>query len=169
VAEPDAPAPYAVVDIDGVVADVRHRLHHIERSPKDWDAFFAAAVDDPLLPEGKAVVDELVASGHELVWLTGRPERCRRDTVAWLERVGLPAARLHMRRDGDRRPARQTKLGVLRMLAARRPVAVMVDDDDLVARTVRAAGFVVLHADWMATQPSLFGTLEQAQETDGRT
>ncbi len=166
--EQPAPMPYGVVDIDGVVADVRHRLHHIERSPKDWDRFFAAAVDDPLLPEGKAVVDQLVATGHELVWLTGRPERCRRDTVTWLTKVGLPVAGLHMRRDGDRRPARQTKLAVLQSLARSRPVAVMVDDDALVVRTLRMAGFEVLHADWMTTddaQPTLF----DAQESEGRT
>ena len=36
----------AVVDIDGVVADVRHRLHHVADRPKDWRSFFAAAADD---------------------------------------------------------------------------------------------------------------------------
>ena len=33
----------AVLDIDGVLADVSHRLGHVQRRPKDWDAFFAAA------------------------------------------------------------------------------------------------------------------------------
>jgi phosphoglycolate phosphatase-like HAD superfamily hydrolase len=159
------PPPYAVVDIDGVVADVRHRLTHVERRPKDWDAFFGAAPLDPVLPEGRAVVEQLVASGHELVWLTGRPERCRRDTVDWLDRNDLPAARLYMRRESDHRPARMTKLAVLRLLAARRTIAVMVDDDVAVVRTLRAAGFPVMHAEWMSEQPSLF----EAQETDGRT
>ena len=157
--------PYAVVDLDGVVADVRHRLTFVERRPKDWDQFFGAAPLDPVLPEGRAVVEQLVASGHELVWLTGRPERCRRDTVDWLARNDLPSAQLFMRRANDHRPARMTKLAVLRQLAARRTVAVMVDDDVAVVRTLRTAGFTVLHAEWMSEQPSLF----EAQETDGRT
>ena len=156
---------YATVDLDGVVADVRHRLHHIEQRPKDWDAFFAAAVDDPVLPEGRAVVEELVSRGHEIVWLTGRPERCRRDTLQWLRRNGLPAGRLSMRRDGDRRPARFTKLAILRELARDRPVAVAVDDDDEVVRVLREAGFAVLHATWMTDN----ATLHDAQETHGRT
>ena len=42
--------PIAVLDIDGVLADVRHRLHHLERQPTSWSGFFAAAVSDPLLP-----------------------------------------------------------------------------------------------------------------------
>ncbi len=49
----------AVVDLDGVLADVRHRLHHLDRRPKDWDSFFAAAPSDPPLAEGFAVVREL--------------------------------------------------------------------------------------------------------------
>ena len=48
------PRPLAVVDIDGVVADVRHRLHFIEGRPRQWDRFFAAAGDDPPQPEGVA-------------------------------------------------------------------------------------------------------------------
>ncbi len=162
---PPAEAAIAAVDIDGVVADVRHRLHHVERRPKDWDAFFAAAPEDALLPEGRAVVDRLVAEGLDLVWLTGRPERCRRDTVRWLRDQGLPAGPLHMRGDSDRRPSRLMKLGVLTRLAEGRTVAVVVDDDDAVVRTLRGAGFTVLHAEWMHAQPSLF----EAQETDGRT
>jgi hypothetical protein len=60
----------AVFDIDGVVADVRHRLHHLDR-PKSWPAFFAAADQDTVLPEGARLVADL-AREHEIVWLTGR-------------------------------------------------------------------------------------------------
>ena len=70
-----------------------------------------------------------------------------------------------MRRDGDRRPARVVKVGVLRRLAGEAPVAMVVDDDPQVVRAVRAAGFPVLQADWMTEQPSLF----EAQEVDGAT
>ena len=158
--------PVAVVDLDGVLADVRHRLHHVERRPKDWDAFFAAAADDGVLAEGRAVVDRLLAEGHELVYVTGRTEDLRADTVAWLQRHELPVVRLLMRRRDDRRPARLTKLGILRRLTAEgRQVAVVVDDDAAVVRALRAAGYRVLHAEWMSAQPSLF----EAQEQDGRT
>ena len=57
------PRPLAVVDIDGVVADVRHRLHFIEGTPRQWDRFFAAADEDPPLPEGVALVTKLAADG----------------------------------------------------------------------------------------------------------
>ncbi len=156
--------PWAVLDLDGVVADTRHRVHFLDRSPKAWEAFFAAAPADPLLPEGAAVAHRLAAE-HTLVYLTGRPARWRSDTEAWITAVGLPAGRVHMRRDGDRRPARLVKVGVLRRLAGEAPVAMVVDDDPQVVRAVRAAGFPVLQADWMTEQPSLF----EAQEVDGAT
>jgi hypothetical protein len=156
--------PLAVIDIDGVLADVRHRLHHLQQRPKDWDAFFSAADRDPALPEGLAVVAELEAD-HDVVYLTGRPERLRAVTTAWLDQHGLPHGELHMRKHSDRRPARVTKPRLLEQLARRRSVAVVVDDDAAVCDAYEAAGFTVLRAGWMAEEPTLF----DAQEDAGRT
>ena len=157
--------PVAIIDLDGVLADVRQRLHHIEGARKDWTAFFAGIPDDPVLPEGRAVVDRLAAD-HELVYLTGRPERTRPETEAWLQRHGLPRGRLIMRREGDRRPARVTKPGLLRRYADNgRTIAVVVDDDPQVCDALERLGWPVLRADWM-TRPE---SLEQAQEDAGRT
>jgi hypothetical protein len=166
-AVPDPPPPYAAVDLDGTVADVRHRLHHLRGRRKDWDAFFAAAPDDPLLPEGAAVVARL-QEDHEVVWVTGRPERCRPDTLSWLAEHGLPQGRLVMRRGGDRRPARVTKVELLRRLATERQVDVLIDDDEAVVAAAQAAGFPVLRADWMDTEEDQQLVLGQAQEVEGR-
>lgn len=113
--------PTAVIDIDGVVADVRHRLRFVESRPKDWEAFFAAATDDPALAEGVTRVIELAVE-HDVVFVTGRPERCRRQTETWLTNAGIGGWPVIMRRDGDRRPA-----------------AVVVDDPDVCA-ALAAAG-----------------------------
>jgi phosphoglycolate phosphatase-like HAD superfamily hydrolase len=153
----------AVFDIDGVVADVRHRLHHITGRRRAWEAFFAAADRDPLLPEGAALVADL-ARRHEIVWLTGRPEWLRRVTTDWLSGHGLPAAELHLRPPGDYRPAPRYKLEVLRRLAPR-GVAAFVDDDELVVRTAVDAGFPAVLADWVPRGRAL----ERAQDREGRT
>lgn len=177
-----APRPtVAVFDIDGVLADVRHRLHHVAARPKDWEAFFGAAPLDPPLPEGLSAVATAARAGHAVAYLTGRPERCRDATVRWLAQQGLPDGALHMRGDTDRRPARLTKVATLRRLARTAEVVAFVDDDAAVVQAVRAAGFPVLHADWMGTAtsgadgapdagaPSAQQVLFEAQETDGRT
>lgn len=155
--------PIAVLDIDGVLADVRHRLRHLETRPASWSRFFAAAPGDPLLAEGAAVA-HLLDEDHEIVYLTGRPERCRRDTERWLSVHGLPAGVLLMRRDDDRRPASQTKLGHLRTLARRGSIAVLVDDDPAVVAAATAVGLPTLLADWVPRA----GAVEQAQDVDGR-
>ena len=155
----------AVFDIDGVLADVRHRLHFLDSRPRDWDGFFAAVGSDGVLHQGIDAARQAHAEGLEIVYLTGRPERCRQDTVRWLADQGLPEAELIMRPDTDRRPARAFKVGALRRLSARADVAYLVDDDPDVADAVTAAGIAVRLAEWMPrTSP-----LAQAQETLGRT
>jgi hypothetical protein len=158
------PRPLAVVDIDGVVADVRHRLHYIEGRPRHWDRFFSAATDDPPLPEGVALVKELSAD-HDVLWLTGRPERTRRATKAWLAAQRLPTDPLIMRPNRDFRPARVTKRDELRRLRADREIAIVVDDDPQVLELLAAEGFPTRLADWQP-RPA---PLHDAQESDGRT
>ncbi|MDX6323983.1 MAG: hypothetical protein QOK15_337 [Nocardioidaceae bacterium] len=160
----DAPRAIAVVDVDGVLADVRHRLKHLDKRPEDWDAFFRAAPEDPPLGAGIEAARRL-AEVCEIVYLSGRPERCRADTVAWFERHGLPRGQLLLRPRRDFRPSKDYKVTVLRELSERAPVAVLVDDDPAVLDAARQAGFDVLPATWMGDA----GLLHEAQEEDGRT
>ena len=147
--------PYAVLDVDGVLADVRHRLPLVRSKPKRWDDFFDAAHADPVLPEGRTLAEQL-AAGHVIAYVSGRPERCRAATEKWLADHGFPPGRVYLRPDDDRRPARLVKVAVVRRLARERPVAVIVDDDLPVVSALRAAGFTVELAEWMAEQPGLF-------------
>ncbi|WP_456340804.1 phosphatase domain-containing protein [Streptomyces mirabilis] len=156
--------PLAVFDLDGTLADSTHRQRFLERKPRDWDAFFAAAPQDPPLAQGVALAMRSTEE-CEVVYLTGRPERCRRDTVEWLAAQGLPEGRVWMRRNDDRRPARHTKLDVLRRLARDREIHVLVDDDELVCDEAERAGFRVVRARWATASAAL----KDAQEREGRT
>ncbi|MGW1195718.1 phosphatase domain-containing protein [Streptomyces sp. NPDC002536] len=158
------PRAVAVFDLDGTLADVRHRLHLVRARPRDWEAFFAAAPADPPLAEGVGLA-LACARQCDLAYVTGRPESCRRDTEDWLARQGLPRGPLLMRRDGDRRPARTVKPELLRSLAQERCVTAVVDDDVQVCTAYEATGFRVLHAPWMEPEP----LLAVVQEREGRT
>jgi predicted secreted acid phosphatase len=165
----DQPAGAVVLDLDGVLADTRPRMHHLQGRPKNWDAFFAAAVDDPVHPEGLAIAHAAVEKGATVVYLSGRPERTRDDTLTWLERAGAPDGEVLLRREGDRRPARMVKTAELRRLARRMVVDVLVDDDPEVVSAVRemrppVVGEVLL-ADWQPRD----AVLHRAQEREGRT
>lgn len=152
----------AVFDIDGVVADVRHRLHHLDW-PMSWRGFFEEAGADPLLSEGARLVADL-GREHDIVWVTGRPEWLRGLTADWLAENGLPEGELHLRPVQDHRPARVYKLGVLRRLAPR-GIAAFIDDDPEVVDTAVAAGFPAVLADWVPRTEAL----RNAQERLGRT
>jgi hypothetical protein len=158
----------AIVDIDGVLADVRHRVHYVEQRPKDWKRFFAAAVHDEPLAVGLAVVASLAAD-HEIIFLTGRPEHLRDDTTEWLARHRLDAHKLIMRPDGDRGASRHFKLREVRRLARHREIAVVIDDDTSVIAAMRDAGFATLHADWETRDAREQASLFEAQEVEGRT
>lgn len=158
----------AAVDIDGVLADVRHRLHHVTGNPKDWGAFFAAAPKDPVLEQGRETVARL-GEVFDIVYLSGRPEHCREDTLDWLRKHSLPEGPVHLRPSGDRRPARLLKVEVLNRLTGERPVAVLVDDDPQVLEAARDAGYDVLPAEWMHEAPADHAALLQAQEVEGET
>jgi hypothetical protein len=160
--------PLGIVDIDGVVADVRHRLHYLQSRPKNWEGFFAAAPSDSAHPEGLQLVTNLAVE-HEIVFLTGRPERLRQQTVDWLETHGLGSHRLVMRRDGDHRPAAQVKRDLLLAVAAGRTVGVVVDDDEMVLAAFADAGYPTLAARWEQRLPEDSRALLNAQEVDGET
>ena len=129
----------AVLDIDGVVADNRHRLPLIrsgdEGHTPQWTRYFDLAPYDASHPLGVAAAVAL-ASRFPLVWVTGRPERTRRPTTAWLTDQGLPADRLVMRPDDDTTPNARLKVAQLDYLRRKRRSlpAIMLDDSPQVVR-----------------------------------
>jgi FMN phosphatase YigB (HAD superfamily) len=130
----------AVFDIDGVLADASHRQHHVQTRPKDWDAFFAGVGEDPVIEPGR---QRLLAAAvdHEIVLVSGRPERTRAATEAWLEVGGMGHPRLILRADQDWRPAAVAKLDLIRELGTPDEVAVIVDDDPSVVEALSRHGY----------------------------
>ena len=130
----------AVIDIDGVLADASHRERFVRTRPKDWAAFFDAVTDDAVIAEGRELVSNL-SRDHEIVLLSGRPERTRPDTEEWLARQGIGYARLVLRPDRDHRPAPLFKSEALTALGGPEVVAVVVDDDETVVEALRVLGY----------------------------
>ncbi|MCC6156382.1 MAG: polynucleotide kinase [Candidatus Hydrogenedentes bacterium] len=127
-------------DIDGTLADVSHRLHHIAKKPKDWDAFFAASADDKAIAHIRDLARDL-SKVATVVFVSGRSDQVRAETEDWLEReVGLRGP-LYMRKARDRRPDYIVKAELLERLLADgyRPVMAF-DDRDQVVKMWRARG-----------------------------
>ena len=115
-----------LVDMDGTLADSRHREHHVEGKRKNWPAFFAAMDADEPNPAIAEWVGEL-SSSYDIVIVTGRPQQYLRNTIEWLQKYKLPFAQILMRREGDRRPDFVVKEEMLQALDLQR-IAFVIDD-----------------------------------------
>jgi hypothetical protein len=115
-ATPD-PGPTVVFDLDGVLSDAAGRQHFLEWGRRDWDAFFDACGDDPVVDEVARLL-ELLDPGLRVVLLTGRPLRVQPQTLAWLAHHHLRWDLLVMRDRGDYAQASRFKRGALADLRA---------------------------------------------------
>jgi phosphoglycolate phosphatase-like HAD superfamily hydrolase len=102
------PGPTVVFDLDGVLSDAVSRQHYLEGGRGDWDAFFAACGDDPLIDDVARLL-ELLDPTLRVILLTGRPMWVRPQTLAWLDRYKLRWDLLIMRDFGDYDAARHFK------------------------------------------------------------
>jgi hypothetical protein len=75
--------PIILVDIDGTLADVRHRLHYIRgHGRKDWGRFFQSMQSDPPITPAVDWIKSK-ATENDIVVITGRPEQYRGVTESW--------------------------------------------------------------------------------------
>jgi hypothetical protein len=105
---PLEPGQGVVFDMDGVLSDAATRQHYIEGGRRNWDAFFAACGDDPLI-EDVAQLLHLLDRDLQIILLTGRPLRVQPQTLAWLARYKLRWDLLIMRDWGEYAAAREFK------------------------------------------------------------
>ncbi len=135
---------FVVFDLDGTMADIDHRLFTIEGVKQDWDSFYALCHEDEPIHEIIQVCQAMHAAGHWIEVWSGRMERCRVKTIAWLEAYGVPYCTLQLRPDGDERP--DTELKEEWLLAERHgPPALVFDDRRRLAEMWRRNGVRCCH------------------------
>lgn len=132
-----------VFDIDGTLADNKHRLHFIQQEPKDWDSFFKECWRDSIIEPTvricqylfdaiEALESKFGSAPYEIIFCSGRPERVRRSTVIWLSfalSINVDKVQLYMRADGDHRPDDKVKEELLAKMRADGYEPFLVFDD----------------------------------------
>lgn len=134
-----------ICDIDGVLADCRHRLHYKDEG--DYDNFYGLPMlDDIEMDAGKELVRSMERhnSPFAKIWyLTGRPERVRRPTEIWLgQYCQLYPSKLIMRKDGDHSQSPKMKVKALKQLKKEMTgfdLIYFIDDDPENVKAVCAA------------------------------
>src|SRR5690606_23282029 len=105
------------------------RQHFLERRPKDWDGFFDACAQDPVLTHVARLV-ECLDPALAVVLLTARPRRVQEATLGWLERFSIRWDLLVMRADRDFSPSPDAKReAVVALRGVGFDLRLAVDDD----------------------------------------
>ncbi len=136
-------------DIDGTLANIEHRLGYVRSKPKNWRAFDAGIPNDLVNPYVAAAFFALRDAGHDIVFASGRNERSRAATVAWLDANGFweVSSHLFMRKADDFRSDDIVKREILDDIVAdygKKPDMVF-DDRPRVVRMWREAGIFVFN------------------------
>lgn len=137
----------AIIDIDGTLADCRHRLHYVlPGSRPNWEAFFGCMGDDTVIDPVRKVVTAL-ATMNRVVLCSGRPENYRNVTEQWLDDNGISYDRLYMRPANDTRPDHVVKRQILAgIIEDGYEPFVVIDDRNSVVEMWRDEGLVCLQA-----------------------
>ena len=75
-----------IVDLDGTLSDPEHRRHLVNgpKGGRDWKQFLELAIEDPVKPFTRSVVESLVDKGFEIQILSGRHRKYLGDSEDWL-------------------------------------------------------------------------------------
>lgn len=93
-----------IFDLDGTLADCRHRRHLVEGKNKDWDKFYQECVNDVPFYHMQPIVVGLWHQEFKIHIWSGRSDVVLYETKGWLLRKGFPYNILKMRKEGDYTP-----------------------------------------------------------------
>jgi hypothetical protein len=132
-----------IFDIDGTLADVSERIHHVRKKPKNWNAFFQGMAQDKAIHSMVRLCNTLYASGIHITLCSGRSEEHRPQTTDWLAQQGVNYHDLLLRKDNDRRPDSVVKREMLANLD-KTNILFVVEDRSRVVEMWRSEGLVCL-------------------------
>lgn len=135
-----------IVDIDGTLADLTHRLHFLEK--KDYDGFYGAMGEDTPKTTIITIIQALQRMDHKLLLCSGRPDNYRMETAVWLENKDIRFKELYMRPAGDFRPDHVIKEELYnQMLADGYHPVVAIDDRPSIITMWKSKGLEVLRVE----------------------
>lgn len=130
-----------IFDLDGTLFDGTHRVHHIKKSPADWDTYFSLCGGDEPIPHIVKLAHDLWLAGSQIIYVSGRSDVCRAETEDSMARHGLPIGELYMRKQGDHKPDNELKVEILEQVRQDGYEPIMAfDDRNRVVAAWRAAG-----------------------------
>lgn len=149
----DKDKKWIICDIDGTIADLKHRLHYVKQDKKDWKSFFNEMEKDGVIEDIKDLVLQYKGNGYPIIFVSGRPDSHREQTKNWLENVafkdikfkeGEDYATILMRRSFDHRPDDEVKRDILLNYLKVDNVHTVIDDRPRVVRMWKSFNLPVI-------------------------
>lgn len=138
-----------LVDIDGTLADVEHRVHHVQSDNKDWKAFNDGMHADKLNHWCADLVKAMQGENYKIIFITGRGESYREMTEEWLKKHSISYSHLYMRPKKDRREDFEVKKELYNeKIKVDYKVVFVIEDRASVVKMWRDIGLVCLQCDW---------------------
>lgn len=140
-----------ICDLDGTLADVSHRIHHVKtKGRKDWKSFQAEENIMKDIPN-LWCLNLLIAmerAGYKIILVSGRWEKARDVTIKWLrQNVPLKSFELFLRADGDFREDSIVKQEILDRNLRKDEILFVVEDRQQVVDMWRQNGLVCLQCE----------------------
>lgn len=133
-----------IVDLDGTLCDVEHRLPLIRGKRPEWHRFFQACDLDPPKQDVIEVV-KCLEYFHDIHIFSGRGDSARDLTEVWLEKHGIKYESLTMRPMGNTIPDERLKRSWMQEKGFRpENVLCVIDDRQKVVDMWREMGFTCL-------------------------
>lgn len=133
-----------ICDIDGTIANCKHRQHFLADGNKNWKAFFDEMGLDTPIKETIDYIQKQHDSGIDIILVSGRPDSYKKTTMLWLDVHKVPYKTLIMRRSGDNRPDEDVKRDILNQYFKRDKIVHVIDDRPKVIRMWKEEGLVVM-------------------------
>jgi predicted secreted acid phosphatase len=143
---------FVVLDLDKTLANTEHRIHHTEKTPKDWDAFLdpGLVIKDKVIAGAERVLTHFEDLRYTFVILTERHEGLRDTTMRWMQEnlnINVPDTHLLMRPIGNMLNAAEFKreqlLNFRQGLENKDTDFLIIDDDAAVAIALKDLGVVL--------------------------
>ena len=151
-----------VFDLDGTIADVRHRMHHIKpnpshdpvtgkRVPRRYDLFHAACGQDGVIHPVAQIYEDFVRNPDvTVIVLSGRDHSEYDKTVYWFQTRGLLLPDELILKQGDQMvPDTEQKARIADELEAKygRKISMVFDDRDRVVKMWKERGTFVFNVE----------------------
>lgn len=138
-----------IFDLGGTLANCTHRRHFVEQEVKDWKNFLdpELIIQDDIFHHVAELARQLNKAGNYIIICSGRNQRHKKVSEAWLKQNQIPFHKSFFRPDDDFRGDEIVKIEFLTQIRAENfEVWLVIDDRKKVVDAWRAAGLTCLQA-----------------------